>query len=416
MDKLKIRYMFGLLTPLFIVSCAGSDVAQTFAPVEYFESMAVFTKMEDYTLAPLEDVNGIILGVHLPQDQSPTGNQILKFEELVGIPHLLYTNTMRLGAPPPELWLLEVISTFRVPNIILTPNNPLSPFDTNLLYDTARYLGQFHVPIFLQLFPEQRGNGYNPEDYIEFFRYAREVFRFLAPQVIFVFTINEGDVLDFEQFYPGNEYVDWVAINMYKQVSHDGNPFSLGSMARLDAFYHTIKRYKPIMINIGVSHFSTINHVYHPTEAGSAIFNFYENILRNYPRVGAIVYTNINTIMHPSARNYMDNFAVTDNETVLGYYRRAISLAGFLGSSYVGDTSADVAIRSPFVALAKDTNLFIPLNTLVHDLNFEEAYLAQHFQQYREEVGGNIFYNTQALLNMGININVDWYFGRIIIY
>jgi len=374
-----------------------------------------FTINHNYITSKFEPIEGVYLGAYIRSNRYPLSN-IEVFEELVGRRHALFTHKMELGDPFPEEWILECIALQRTPNIILTHGNEISPFETHKLVETAKQFGSFRTPMLLHFFPHQRQHGYNPEQYIDFFRLARKVFAEHAPNIAFVFTISEHDILDSYLFYPGDDYVDWVGIDIFKNISENGNPFTENTLSRLNAFYHTHSQNKPIIISgFGVSHFSTMNHIYHPVLAGEAIENFYRTILINYPRVKAIVYMDINSIAAPTNMHNRDNFSITADSTVLNFYRNVIQNDLFL--SYVEfDAGGDIIpqfVKSPFTAYRINDSIYISENILIYE--FKKSNIAQ-FENYRLELHGDTYYNLAVLETNNIhNIYVDVQQSRIII-
>lgn len=409
---MKIKKMLAF-SFLFLAGCNEYQVEDVFFEVPMYQTFSIFSTLDNYVFAPLEIDNHIKLGVHFPIDPSPTSNQIANFEEIAGR-HAIYTNTIYLGENLPEIWFWEMIALDRVPNVILQPGNELSPFERVPLLSLAQTLGSFHTPMFLHIFPEARSHGYHPGYYIDFWRYAREVFRHHAPQVALVFTIYEGDVLDFWDFYPGHNYVDWVGINHYV-ILENGITFSSGTLGRLEAFYQSFNRYKPILIGFGVSHFSTINHMYHAMASGQVLQEFYEEILKNFPRVRAIIYKDINFIEHSTSRNYTDNFSITDSQIVLGYYKKVTENPHFFRETRIDlDTNeSKQLIRSSFFAIVKDNEILIPHNFLMYDIELSDRYLNQYLLPHRQRFMEQTFYSSQVLLDIGIKIELHQ--NRIIV-
>ena len=419
-----IRKFFIVLSAVIFVGCSTTEdesFAQDYTEVMLYEAyihkepFAFFTVDNYYTTSMFEPENGVYLGAYILSNRHVDSN-MEEFEELVGRKHALFTHKMRLGDPFPEEWLLKCIALMRTPNIILTYGNPDNPFEMRKITETAQQLGQFYVPMILHFFPEQRQHGFNPEEYIDFFRESRRIFAEYASNVAFVFTIFEDDVLDSDVFYPGDDYVDWVGINIFKSISEDGSPFIENTLNRFDVFYHTYGRNKPIIISgFGVSHFSTINHIYHPVLAGEQIQQFYQTILDSYPRVKAIIYMDVNTISNPTEMNYRDNFSVTANSIVLDFYRNVIQDERLL--SYVdfgaGGQIIPQLVKSPFSAYKINENFYISKNILIYD--FKKSNIA-HLENYKLELNGDTYYNLSVLQVDSIhNIYIDFTQNRIIV-
>ncbi|MCL1936535.1 MAG: hypothetical protein FWF57_09220 [Defluviitaleaceae bacterium] len=391
------KYLF--IFSIFLLGCSTHAI-ETFVYDTEHEYLNIFTRIDNYKLAPLEINGRVHSGVHFLIDNNLINSQIENFEQNVGISHTIYTSEFTLGDTINEIWLFELISKSRIPNIILNPRNTLSPFDRNAINILANHLGSLRIPIFIDIFPQAR--NFNSIEYVSFFRYAREVFREIAPNVIFIFSINENDILDFWSFYPGHEYVDWVKINHY--INADDNLQRW--IYRLEAFYHSINMYKPIMVSFGISHFSSKNHTYYTLTTGPKIVEFIDTILNDFKRVRAIIYKDINFIENPNENNSTDNFSISENSIVMDYYIQAMSSDIFLTdiNFEIEETESTQFIRSPFKALKIENEIFIPHNFLLQDLNASERYLNQYLLPHRQELRGNIYYTTYVLKNFGIEI------------
>lgn len=395
------------------------EVIEDYSPVMsysndiYREPFNLFTINHSYITSPYEPLEGIYLGAYILKSLN---SYIQSFETIVQKPHAIYANTMRLGDPLPETWLLECMAHMRTPYLTLTHSNLGNKFNIEQIIELAKELGKFRVPIFLDFLPNQRQHNYNPEEYVNFFKESRHIFREYAPNVIFVWSIFEDDVLDSAVFYPGDEYVDWVGISIFKDVSRNGDPFEQGMFNRLDAFYYTHQNNKPIIISsLGISHFSTINHIYHPITAGEKIKYFYERILRDYPRIRGIIYMDINTIENPILNYYKDNFSITTNPTILEFYRQAILDDRFLSSVDFNLTSTvqSQLIKSPFNVYKINHNIYVCQNVLIYDLGKTNL---SDFYKYRIEIDSSPYYNLSMLSYSKVyNMLVDVNLRRVII-
>lgn len=423
-----VKFNFIILCYIFILSSCNStnSIAKTELANTYEEVMLHTTSSDKevysffynnsyYENAIYEPEDGVYLGAYILNNRH-VDYDIQEFEEQVGSPHTLYTNKMFIEEDFPEEWILKCISLNKIPNIILNHSNDFAPFEIDKIEEIAQLFGQFNIPIFLNFFPEQRQHGYNPDEYVEFFKNSRQIFETYAPNVAFVWTIFEDDVLDSDVFYPGDEYVDWVGINLYKNIVPNGNPFRENTFERLDIFYHTYQDRKPIMISeFGVSHFSTINHIYHPILAGEEITQFYKTILNHYPRIKAIVYMDVNTINYPTKVNYKDNFSVTSNHLVLEYYINIIKDDRFVNQTNLSKetTITPQLIKSPFNSYKIHNNIYISENTLIYDLNKKNLLYPN---TYILEIDGHKYYDILILEKYNMyNINIDTNLKRVIV-
>ena len=109
-----------------------------------------------------------------------------------------------------------------------TDNAVLSGADDAYLRAQAKALAAYGKPVFLRLDWEMNGSWYpmwgssavSTKVYIESWRYIREYFwQEGADNVAFVWCPNVGDPSGTPAYswYPGNAYVDWVALDAYPQ-------------------------------------------------------------------------------------------------------------------------------------------------------------------------------------------------------
>jgi len=281
---------------------------------------------ERLTLARFEPPTGTYLGAYIRSDRVVAGN-IELFEQMVGREHSFYTYFLKLGQRLPTEWVLECIALVRTPNIILEPNNIAQPFNRHLLRYTARSFGDISVPMFVHFYPVSHGAAYDTDAYLAFFRAARGYFERYAPNVAFVWVIDSDSLHLMDMMYPGDEYVDWVGINLFVDSQATIDDVRL----RLDSFYFNFQERKPIFISqLGISHFSAHDHTHRVRESAEMMADIFEAIERYYPRIKAINYMSINSIDPRRNRGGTYNFSLTDNEHITRAYAEVIDNPHFL--------------------------------------------------------------------------------------
>ena len=172
----------------------------------------------------------------------------------------------------------------------------------------ANQIKNFGHPVYFRLMCEMNGNwvawggnanGNSPADYIPAWRHIRNIFNQQgANNAVFVWAPNrDGDVASaqstFNQYYPGDDYVDYVGINGYNWGTMYNTPTWTSrwqSFSEIfDASYevYTSRTNKPLMIPEMAS-----------TEVGGSkaewIKDAYTKIKYNYPRIKIAVWFNIN--------------------------------------------------------------------------------------------------------------------------
>ncbi|MCL1925317.1 MAG: hypothetical protein FWF50_07025 [Defluviitaleaceae bacterium] len=332
--------MLKILFLLILVACNATSYINYDEYIEAEQASYVknpiFTEMLR-TTSPGEHSSYVQIGAFLPQN-------ISSFESQTAL-HNIYALNMYLTNFD-ELRFLEIISARRTPLIIISHRDRLMPFDKTYLESFARNLGLFSTQTFIKFFPNARANNYNASDYVEFFKYARNVFREHAPHSIFVWNIFENDVLDSHQFFPGLDYVDWLGITQ-KVYLTEKRTHREGTRERFNFFYHNYFSL-PIMVTFGVSHFSTINHSYHISEAVNFLKKHYDFLL-NFPRVRAIIYSEENSL------SSQDNFSITINQTILEAYNEAIRNRNIAAEAFfdLGGEEVLTLARTPYYEIVK---------------------------------------------------------------
>lgn len=284
----------------------------------------------DYQLGLYEPQQGCYAGAYVLSNRSLQFD-IKQFEEMTQKSHGIYIYNMKLGEVFPLQWVLECISQKKTPHIIVHPPSTDMPYQEFLLERAAREFGQFYVPIFVQFYPNPHQSFKNPEDYKSFFQKARETFRKYASNAAFVWSVDSDSVYDNKVYYPGDEAVDWVGLNIYEPIYINGLKNEQDVRKPIDFFYHQYQRRKPIMISqLGISHYSKKDHGYYIEEAAEKLNEIYEKLRTDYPRIKAVHYMDFNNIAVAPGEMGSDNFSITEDATLLSTYRSQIGDEHFL--------------------------------------------------------------------------------------
>lgn len=381
----------------------------------YDDIYNLYIKNENYILSMYEPKEGHYIGAYILTDKNADKN-IENFEKLSEKEHLNYIYHMVLGEPFPINWVLECISFSKMPYIVIEAPNLYSPFQYEFLESTAKEFGKFNIPVFVQFYPNPQQNNFDSEKYKDFFIKAREEFKKYAPNVAFIWSVDLDGVYDNEFYYPGNEYTDWVGLNIYIPIDSSGKMKSIKN--EIDYFYYMYQKDKPIMISqLGISHFTTRGHKYYTYEATNEIKKLYSLILEQYPRIKAVNYMSFNNFDISPQSSISDNFSITDNKTVLSAYKEAVKNENYIGNLYVPQLNekSNEIIKSPFCAYKINEEFYISENTILYDLNLDID--NNEFYNKKLTLGNSIFYNLQDIekkfsLKFDINENKK----EIIIY
>jgi len=370
--KTTLFFLLGL--SLFIISGCGAaffypgtteDVYEPYESVisiSHTEGFRIFTQ-DARTLERFEPKSGVYLGAYILSDRTVAGC-METFERLTNMEHSFYTYFLRMGQPFPADWVLSCIANMAMPNIVLVPQSMADPFNERLLQDTARKFGEINVQMFVHFFPISNDVRYDADGYISFFRMAREYFNQYAPNAALVWVIDMDSLHLIERLYPGDEYVDWVGINVLAPRHMGINDIRL----KLDLFYFHFHERKPIFISqLGISHFSLHDHAYYVAEAAGIMAELFSAFLNDYPRIKAVNYMSFNGIDPVNMRRSLYNFSVTDNDHMTRAYTAAISDARFLSSVDFGAGGEQVVqrVRQVGNAFYHDGDFFIRAATYV---------------------------------------------------
>jgi hypothetical protein len=312
----------------------------------------------------------------------------------------MYSYYTSVGGNVPAAWLLECMARHKIPNIIV--KSRLDATDEELSA-AARAIGEFRMPMFIHPAPVE--SGFNPGQYTQFFRRAAGAFREHAPDAAIVWTVKAEDVFDCQKFYPGDNYVDWVGISLYQTITGD-KIYDPGLQRAFEHFYYSFQKTKPIMLTeYAVSHQSSIDLAYRVSMAADEIARVYGGLPREFPRLKAIVYMDVNTIMTASSRDTRDNFALLEQPEILAAYSAAVATEAYLSRLYPrpAGTQAPQLMRSPFMAYKIGGELFISRATIEQDMNIRGAVSRLE----SKDINGREYFSSLAFAARRVETDAD---------
>lgn len=226
----------------------------------------------------------------------------------------------------------------------------------------AKEAQKLDMPIFLRFLGEMNGdwvrwNG-NPALYIKKFRLVHNIMQEYAPNVVMVWTPNdvpiETDGIRIEDYYPGDDYVDWIGVNFYIDY-YDSGDASKGNnklqnpLSHLDYIYTKYANRKPIMIcETGVTHYSIPTDEDLTPWAKENLKKLYTQLPMKYPRVKAINYFSLNQAnSNYTVGNRWNNYALSENDTIHSIYKEIINNKNYIGKINNSSDSTYRPIKSP---------------------------------------------------------------------
>lgn len=297
------------------------------------DDITIYTIKKGYKSAKNEPEKGIYLGSYVLQNDTIKFSMNV-FNRISGKKHASYFKYVGYGRPFPHEWVEQVKSVGAVPHIAWEPNNGLEKVkDDKYMRDFAKAAGKANVPIFLRYASEMNGDWthYSGKSklYKEKWKLVYSVMKQEAPNVIMVWTVFTFPDYNIQPFYPGDEYVDWVGVNLYNVIYHNFNKSSRADhedpLKLLDYVYNLYSYKKPIQISeYGVTHYTSADGKYYVDYAKEKLERLYGNLPSKYPRVKSIFYFDVNKIDKTPNGLRINNYLLTDNQEILKTYSRLI--------------------------------------------------------------------------------------------
>ena len=310
----------------------------TAAEIAHRDTHAKYEPAIGCYLGAYVDFDGSLPVAYLDQNKTehrdPSG-----FEQLVGRAHSMYFFYLGYGKPLPVDWVKWLSARNKFVQIALEPNDGLKWVENNkYLNRLADQMAQSKAKIFLRFASEMNGRwtAYyrDPTEYRKKFKLVHDLMHKRAPNVAMVwcpYCLPKESIPD---YYPGDDAVDWVGINMYN-VTYHNNSLSAGCEAEhpcdmLDTVYARYADRKPIMVcEYGATHLAACNPTPRPDFACRKIGTFYNSLPAKYPRVKCINYFDSNTLEFAADLAYND-YCVTDEPSVKAAYRATVAPGYFL--------------------------------------------------------------------------------------
>ena len=158
------------------------------------------------------------------------------------------------------------------------------------------------IPAYVRIGYEFNGlawNGYQPESYKQAFIRITDMIRTRKIEVATVwnFSLDTGADLNFQNYYPGDTYVDWWAINFFSSDQFtDPNALSFIGSAK--------DHNKPVMLGETTPRFLFVED---GQQTWDQWFNPFFTFIHNYPEVKAFCYINCDWSQFPQFQNWGDS-------------------------------------------------------------------------------------------------------------
>ncbi len=214
-----------------------------------------------------------------------------------------------------------------------------------------------NVPVFFRFAAEVNiwTNPCTPEEFIAAFRYVANRVHNELPNAAMVWSVNQTSAwnINMHDYYPGDEYVDWVGVASYlakyflgrndwsPEEQFNDNVFFAGDSAdavlALEEIVTTYGDRKPIMLSeSGVAHYINSLSKDETEWAIDHLHQQYEFLPRVYPQIKAILY------FDKRMGNEVNDYALSDNNQLASEYLEEIKHPYFIHGS---EDNAQVTYR-----------------------------------------------------------------------
>ncbi|MDQ3814034.1 MAG: glycoside hydrolase family 26 protein [Armatimonadota bacterium] len=323
------------------------------------------SRLASSSLAKFEPAQGCYIGAFIERDGTLKGD-VEMFEEITRKKHASYFTYVRYDPEPgadyspfPTEWVEKVKAHGAAPHIAFEPNKGLHLVqDDEYLRAWAREAARTKCPIFLRFASEMNGpwtkySG-DPAFYREKFRLVAKVMKEEAPNVAMVWTPFAEPKHLIDQYYPGDEWVDWVGINIYSVYVHNGDPRHVAHeedpVVFLRYIYDRYAARKPIHISEFAATVECKGTGKWTVDfAIGKMTRFYTALRREFPRVKSVNWFCLDAIRAGLANN---NYSIIEDERVLGTYIKLVSDKHFL--SQVSDPETGFGIETRLAAITPE--------------------------------------------------------------
>ena len=175
----------------------------------------------------------------------------------------------------------------------------------------------------------------SPQKYIAMFQKVAHVMHEYAPNVAMLwcpFSVPQRLITD---YYPGDNAVDWVGVNIYSVLYNDNDPARNAQLRNpADQLAYIYKKYasrKPIAIGeYGASHLEKLDLKPREDYAIIKMNQFYNSLKLIYPRVKMVNWLSMNAIVHAEPGRQLNDYSLLDSATVLAAYHNLLQSRYFL--------------------------------------------------------------------------------------
>ncbi|WP_336769587.1 glycoside hydrolase family 26 protein [Bacillus bombysepticus] len=305
-----------------------------------------------------EPTQGVYLGMY-PGENSLEYN-LANIENLYGKKHSMYLTYVQFDSSAgyyskfPTNFANQVKTLGGSIQIGWEPDAPggLNGMDENYVREFIREAKQSGIPVFLRFASEMNGGWVawhgDPELYKAKWKWMYQIVKEeKADNVVMVWSPNFLPREKIDAYYPGDEYVDWVGLSLYRfPIDAGEEKLAATPMDYLRPIYEKYK-HKPMMLSeLGVGIKSYSNNQTYINWSKQQMEYFYRALPREFPQIKAVNYFNYD-------KEGENNYSFDYYNEVKDTYKQLIQDPLFLSNIQTNDTSmkrssspvSDVAVK-----------------------------------------------------------------------
>lgn len=291
------------------------------------------------TLARNEPLAGCYLGANVEREDRANRDPAT-FSRRIGRDHALFFMYRAFGRPFPSDLARGLRRMGAGLQIAWEPRDLKETEDGKYLGEFMKAAASSGIPVFLRFASEMNGNWTryhgDPASYREAFRRVASVAHASAPNIAMVWCPADSPERNLDDYFPGDEAVDWVGVNFYSVLYNDGDRGRVAAWRHpedsLDTIYRKYAARHPMMVGEwAATHRSIVDNVPRPDFAVEKIRQFYSAVPRLYPRVKAVHWLSANTIQYAQGARRLNDFTLLDDEAVAEAYRDSTAEPAYLG-------------------------------------------------------------------------------------
>lgn len=301
-----------------------------------------------YSGAKFEPIYGCYNGAFIDDETSldpviKSGHNVRRsvseFNQRTGTHHAFFFIYMGYGQPFPTKWAEYLKSQGAGLQIAFEPTSYDQVKDDDYLKQFAADAKASGIPVFLRFASEMNGAWVayhkSPAKYIKMFQLVASVMHAAAPNVAMVwnpFSIPERKILP---YYPGDEAVDWVGVNIYSVLFNDNDPKRVAEWRnpadQIKYVYSQFAARKPIYIGeFGAANKSSLTMVSRPDYAVVKATQMLTSLRLIYPRIKVFHWLSMNAIKHAIPGRQLNDYSLLDEPAVTMAYQALMANPYFL--------------------------------------------------------------------------------------